>query len=728
MIYLVLLIVLIGFLLWFSFHVDKVFNIRKDAFVDSILVLIAGTALQCVMLLMPYYPDIKIWSLLGKITIFVHMMFLMFACFYCIQFPTFKRSFTVKLLKGIIAIAAIYFVFTKIQSVSLSLEKGTVIVSGQIIQGLNITWMQAIEYFFLYLMPLVTIIVMLIKPSNRKTPLARQKMLINILAFLIFEAVYFLFQQITPSIPMLNSLNPIVYTILLFFLYKSVVANMLFDLSYLGQKVLEILLLYLIPGSIAGVGIGVLVSYRQTSPAIFLLISLVIVVTLMTYVHLMKKYFAKKRSAFTESYEKQLEKELASLDYDGGAEEVTGNVDMILSNNIGTTGMTILMANGMSFDTVYSTTGLNYSIPTDDPVFDTLLNINRNIVFKNQLDQQYSLSSVKDKMRVLFQETNSEVCILFVESRRLLGIMLLNEKRLGNMYTQYDYSVFQKLYSYFFLIGYYMHSMANESVVGTVNREIKMSDQIIRSIQENMDFIKNPKVDAGYLMVPAHNIGGEFIDFIRLTDDRHILVLGSMSGKGITASMSMVILKSIIRTFLAETKDFKELIQKVNAFIRFNLPKGTFFSGLFALVDFKANVMYYINCGVPALMLYTQAYNNVIEIQGDGKVLGFAKNIEKLLKVKKVSLNAGDIIFACTDGLIESHSLRGEIFGKDRIQKSILENMNYTSEKIAQFTYDNLLSFTSKELEADITILALKYIGAKKPTVEQAPVAPAQEA
>ena len=225
-----------------------------------------------------------------------------------------------------------------------------------------------------------------------------------------------------------------------------------------------------------------------------------------------------------------------------------------------------------------------------------------------------------------------------------------------------------------------------------------------------MDFIKNPKVDVGYLMVPAHNIGGEFIDFIRLTDERHIFVLGAMNGKGITASMSMVILKSIIRTFLSETKDFKELIQKVNAFIRFNLPKGTFFSGVFALMDFKENVMYYINCGVPALLLYTQAYNNVIEIQGEGRVLGFAKNIEKLVKVKKIKLNPGDIVFACTEGLIDSLSLRGEMFGKDRIQKSIMENLTYASDKLAQFTYQNLLAFTSKELEADITVLVLKYL------------------
>ena len=69
-----------------------------------------------------------------------------------------------------------------------------------------------------------------------------------------------------------------------------------------------------------------------------------------------------------------------------------------------------------------------------------------------------------------------------------------------------------------------------------------MSDQVIQSIQQNMDLIKNPSIDVGYVMRPARSIGGEFIDFLRLNENRHIFIIGSMSGKGLTASMSMVIM------------------------------------------------------------------------------------------------------------------------------------------------------------------------------------------
>jgi serine phosphatase RsbU (regulator of sigma subunit) len=237
-----------------------------------------------------------------------------------------------------------------------------------------------------------------------------------------------------------------------------------------------------------------------------------------------------------------------------------------------------------------------------------------------------------------------------------------------------------------------------------------MSGQIIQSIQENMDFIKNPKVDVGYLSVAAHDLGGEYIDFIKLNEDKHIFIIGDISGKGINASMSAVIMKSIVRTFLAETKDFKQLVQKVNVFIRNHLPKETFFAGVFGLMDFAENTLYYLNCGIPALLMYNQSYNNVIEVQGEGRVLGFVRNIEKLVKVKKLKLNPGDIVLACTDGLLNAKNIRGEKFGKDRVQQSVVENLGFPAEKMSQFVYDQLLDFTSKELEDDISVLTIKYL------------------
>jgi len=109
------------------------------------------------------------------------------------------------------------------------------------------------------------------------------------------------------------------------------------------------------------------------------------------------------------------------------------------------------------------------------------------------------------------------------------------------------------------------------------------------------------------------------------------------------------------------------------------------------------------------LMLYTQVYDNVIEIQGSGHILGFVKDISPYISVKTTKLSRGDIILACTDGLVQSHSLRGEQFGKERIQQCLLDNSTYPAQRMAQFTFDSLIKFMSKEMEDDVSILVLKY-------------------
>ena len=172
----------------------------------------------------------------------------------------------------------------------------------------------------------------------------------------------------------------------------------------------------------------------------------------------------------------------------------------------------------------------------------------------------------------------------------------------------------------------------------------------------------------------------------------------------------MVILKSVIRTFLDETHDFKMLIQRVNAFIRESLPKGSIFNGAFALVDFSADVMYYINCGIPAIFVYTQAYNNIIEIQGHGHVLGFVRDIMPYVSVRQIKLTKGDIVLSCTNGVLTSRSLRGDVFGKERVQQVMLSNLTFPASRIAQFVYDNLVKFMSKEIEADVSAFVMKYV------------------
>ena len=118
------------------------------------------------------------------------------------------------------------------------------------------------------------------------------------------------------------------------------------------------------------------------------------------------------------------------------------------------------------------------------------------------------------------------------------------------------------------------------------------------------------------------------------------------------------------------------------------------------------------------MLLYTRSFNNVIEIQGKGFVLGFAKDVSPLLKVRQIKLNPGDVLGITTEGIIKSHSLRGDRYGKDNIRKSMTENYMYDGMHMVSFLLDDLKRFIAKDVDEDITVMMIRYLGKDSQTVQ----------
>ena len=714
MVYIILNGVLCVFLIAYSYAVDRKKMIEYGMTVNSILFLFSYTlAVFLNLLLINFFPNYTMMFMLVRVSEILEKFFLLNFCLSIMAYPSFKKTKIGLLLEILITGAFIYIVFKSTLSIVTSKNTGLQFYTQYLTPTSLFRWQTEWNILFHYVFPGVAALYIIVRPANTKNKLEQERLVVHLVALLAVVLSYVAFTAATKIAPFFYSLKGFGYLVGIYLAYNASKIHIVNDFKTLLMKFLQIFWIYVVPAILLGVVMIFISKYKDENLLLFLAIVSPVLVAIFLRTNVLPQIFSRRGNTITVGYEKALEKKFADLEYNLSVENFGNQVSTILASEVKCTGINILISNGNEFASVYSSYPSIKSLPLEYPAFDVMMGVGRQVAFKNQLESHHALAGARAGLTEIFEKDSSEACILLAEGYRVFGIILLNEKELGNDYNKYDYNTFNKLYPYFFMIGYYMNSVANEGVIGTINREIKMSDQVIHSIQENMDFIRNPKIDVGYMMKPARNIGGEFIDFIRLTDTRHIVILGSMSGKGITASMSMVIMKSIIRTFLSDIHDFKELIQRINHFIRFNLPRGTFFAGVFALLDFSDNMMYYINCGVPTLMLYTQSYNNVIEIQGDGRVLGFVPDISKYAKVKKIKLNPGDVIFACTDGLIESQALRGESFGKARLQKSIMDNLSYSSNKITQFTYENLRDFTSKEQEADITCLAMKIFADK---------------
>ncbi len=721
MIFFVLNFILTLFLIAETVYVDRIEGKKFEGTnpaISNVLLLAIGVGLFTLFYSTGSMVAPALFTLLMRICLLIEGCMLVNIAF-CFPYYAWNYSsgliYIVKLiLYGVVG----FFVFGKFKSVTVSVESGFHIESARLFSGaagelFNWTWETLYNAVFKYLFPFAGCLSMLIRNEYRSTKLDRHKGYIytSALASLwILDCGLRIVSNISRS-----------YELLHFFMY----VPLLLILPYAswrtqapsGRGVVSFLVrtvfFFVIPSALVGTAFMWIFHLGRDYGVSLAAVGIVVMGSVVFVGRLAIKPLLKIGRMFmhTSDYALSFEKDLAAVDYSDDMDVIANNMYEIFKKNVEASSMSVYINGGNnSFECAYTSNLKRAKIDEFEPLFESLLNIGKNVVIYNEIDSLHALSTMKKSLEKFFKTTESDAMFVLNEGRDVHGIIILGSKAGNDHYKDYDLNVFTKLYSYFFVFGYYMRNISNKEIIGTVNRELKMSSQIITSIQENMDAVKNVKMDAGCIMVPAHNIGGEFVDMIRLTDTRHLFVVGALSGKGIAASMSMVILKAIIRAYLAETHDFKQLVVKLNSFVRNSLQKGTIFSGMFAIVNFEDDTMYYINCGIPAIFLYTELYNNVIEIQGSGHILGFVKDISPYISVKQIKLHRNDIVLTCTEGLIESHSLRGEQFGKDRIQRNMIANATYPASRMSRFAYDELVRFMSHEMEDDITVLVMKYL------------------
>ncbi len=716
MVYIILNIVLAALLITYSSLADiNAADTQSRSIINFALVLAVTTLLNALCIILCYWGNAQIINLFGKLEYFMIGIVGIQYGTLLMRYPAFKRNIPLTVFEWLLIAVAAWMSFSLFDSVSYSLTEGMIVTSSPFSVFSNLDWHQVFMLAFHVIVPFLGGISLLLRLEVTKDRMQKQNMILLVGLTVIGWGVYYLMFTIAVRyVPTYTMLFPLLPTALAYVSFR--IANRQVNLEFrtVLRRVGSFVLSYVVSGIIIGLVVVLLQRYRYSNYILYVVLISVVTVVVFIAGYAVDRRLHRTRDINQERfYEVDLENALSAIDYDAEDLDLTQTVVSILRKYIKCHSIELMLENTSeeALETFYTTGGKNHRIPLSSKILDAAMNENRTVIFRDHVENHYRLPSVKNELLELFHDTNSEIIILLQEGRHVFGAILLGEHVRGKTYDDYDFNVFTRLYSYFFVIGYYLRNKQNEEVVGTINREISMSGQVIQSIQENLDFINNPKADVGYLSVAAHNLGGEYYDFIRLTDTKHIIVLGDISGKGINASMSTVILKSVVRTYLAETKDFKQLVLKANSFIRNNLPKGTFFAGIFALVDFEENAMYYINCGIPAFFMYNPQYNNIIEIQGEGRVLGFIRQIRKLIKVKKIDLVSGNVLLATTDGLLDGVSIRGEAFGRERVQRSLMTNMGYSANKICEFLYQDLLEYTSQKQDDDVSIIVMKYLG-----------------
>lgn len=217
----------------------------------------------------------------------------------------------------------------------------------------------------------------------------------------------------------------------------------------------------------------------------------------------------------------------------------------------------------------------------------------------------------------------------------------------------------------------------------------------------------------------AQEVGGDYFDFIWVDKDNLGVVVADVSGKGVTASMYMSMLRTALRLVATGERDPKKTLVKVNQLISADLKKGHFVTVFYVILDIPKRMITYASAGHNPLILYSSAEDKFHFLNPKGIPLGLVLpegvNFEQKLQTESLSLNSRDWLFLYSDGITEAMNFRKESFGREKLLNLIKENKDKTAPEFSQELLELMASFTEGTSQFDdITLVAIKNVGEKK--------------
>jgi predicted ester cyclase len=238
---------------------------------------------------------------------------------------------------------------------------------------------------------------------------------------------------------------------------------------------------------------------------------------------------------------------------------------------------------------------------------------------------------------------------------------------------------------------------------------IEQELRVARSIQQASLPKEVPTIEGWQISPfyqPAREVGGDFYDFLELKDGQLGLVVGDATGKGVPAALVMASARSMLRA-VAQASDYSpgDVLRRVNDSLVIDIPPNMFVTCFYAILDPDSGSLSYANAGHD--LPYLWHGGDAGELRARGMPLGLMPGMS--YEEKKIDLDVGEGVFFYSDGLVEAHAPKGEMFGFPRLRRLIAHHSE-EERSLGEFLLEELYSFVGEgwEQEDDITLLTLK--------------------
>lgn len=242
-----------------------------------------------------------------------------------------------------------------------------------------------------------------------------------------------------------------------------------------------------------------------------------------------------------------------------------------------------------------------------------------------------------------------------------------------------------------------------------VERELEMAAKVQNSLLPS-----RPPVIAGYrsgwTFHPSSTLGGDFYDFASAAG-RTVMLLADVSGHGVQAALTSMLLKASFQEAVVESATPGELLEAMNTRLFRFLPSGIYACAGLVWLESGADSVIVANAGLPHPYV-VRAAGTVDELPLNGMPLGMFPTCPSDLRDEvSVPLASDDMLLFATDGLPEASNAAGQFFDGNRLEETLASLAQQAPTQAAESLAQSALDFNDGEsLTDDLTIIALQRL------------------
>ena len=206
------------------------------------------------------------------------------------------------------------------------------------------------------------------------------------------------------------------------------------------------------------------------------------------------------------------------------------------------------------------------------------------------------------------------------------------------------------------------------------------------------------------ISIPAREVGGDFFNYFELPGGDLAVLVGDVSGKGISAALLMANIQATLRARLPLEPDLARLAAAMDREIDETTPPGVYATLFVGVVDPLRKTLRYVNAGHhPQFLIRGEG---LVTLPTSGMPVGLFAGHG--YTERAVQLVDNDVLFFYTDGLVEVENEAGDMFGSERLEALVRRHGREGVDALLQHAEEDVRRFRgAAEPFDDVTIMAL---------------------